>query len=230
MAFQNQTMELSHWPRADYLIQQNISFQDWAMTVTRKGVLKQHSNYIKNFKIYLIALGALMVQFHCSLSQTVSHTRHLWDAWHMHFKTCFKEELERLQKQYIIAPLGIDETSEWCKSFVLVAKANGKVRLCLDPAQLNQALIRPIHRGPSLNDILPKLNNATYLSLIDASSGYHNLRLDNKSSYFTMCASLGDTDIKGYHLEQHWQVTCSKEKLMKYLRICQMYSVSWIIY
>ena len=98
----------------------------------------------------------------------------------------FEEELKRLQKQDIIAPLGIDETSEWCNSFVLVLKENGKVKLCLDTAQLNQALIRLIHRGSSINNILPKLNNAKYLSLIDVSSGYHNLKLDDKSSDFTM--------------------------------------------
>ena len=80
----------------------------------------------------------------------------------------FKGEMKRLQKQYIIAHLGVDETSEWCNSFVLVPKANGKVRLCLDPAQL-------IHRGPPFSDILPKLNIAKYLSLTDVGSGYHNL-------------------------------------------------------
>ena len=37
-------------------------------------------------------------------------------------------------------PLGVDEASEWCNSFVLAPKANGKVRLCLDPAWFNQAL------------------------------------------------------------------------------------------
>ena len=67
-------------------------------------------------------------------------------------------------------------------------KANGKVRLCLDTAHLNQALITPIHRGPALNDILPKLNNTKYLSLIDASSGYHNMKLDKKSLYLTTFA------------------------------------------
>ena len=46
----------------------------------------------------------------------------------------FKEELECLQKMDIITPLRVDETADWCNSFVLVAKANGKVRLCLDPA------------------------------------------------------------------------------------------------
>ena len=94
----------------------------------------------------------------------------------------------QLQKLDIITPLGIDDTVEWCNSFVLVPKANGKVRLCLDcldPAKLSQALIRPVHRGPTLIIILPRLNNVKYISIIDASLGYHNLKLDRKSSYLT---------------------------------------------
>ena len=71
----------------------------------------------------------------------------------------FKEELECMQGMDIITPLGVDETAEWWNSFVLVPKANFKVWLCLDPVQINQALIRLIHRGPTLNDILHRLNN-----------------------------------------------------------------------
>ena len=74
----------------------------------------------------------------------------------------------------------MEETAELCNNSVLVLKSNGKVRLCLDPAGLNQELIRPVHKAPTLNDILPKLNNAQYLSLTDASSGYHSLELDEK--------------------------------------------------
>ena len=85
----------------------------------------------------------------------------------------------------IITPLGIDKTLEWYNSFVLVPKANGKVRLCLDLVQLNQALIRPGHRGLTLNDILPRLNNIQYMLIIDVSSGYHNLKLDKQSWYLT---------------------------------------------
>ena len=64
----------------------------------------------------------------------------------MHYREPFKEELKCLQEMDIIMPLGVDETSECCNSFVLVPKANGKVRLCLDPAWLNQVLFRPVHR------------------------------------------------------------------------------------
>ena len=41
-------------------------------------------------------------------------------------------------------------------------------------------------------DILPKLKNAKYLSLLDVSSWYHNLKLDEKSSYLmTFTCQLG---------------------------------------
>ena len=68
---------------------------------------------------------------------------------------------------------------QWCNSY-LVPKANGKIRLCLDPVLLNKALIRPIHRGPTLNDILPRLEGVKYLMLIDGSSQYHNQKIQWK--------------------------------------------------
>ena len=100
----------------------------------------------------------------------------------------FKDELDWLQKLHIITSLGVDKTAECCNSFVFIPKGNGKVRLCLDPAVLNQTLNRPVHRGPTLNNILPRLNNVKCMSIIDASSWYCNLKLDEKSSYLTTLA------------------------------------------
>ena len=124
--------------------------------------------------MYLMELGASKAHSLYSSSQIANHIKH-----HQGYtlQNPFKEELEQLQKMDITAPLGIDKSTEWCNSFVLIPKANGRVRLCLDLARLNQALIRPIHRGPTSNDILPKLNNLKYMSIIDASLGYHNLQL-----------------------------------------------------
>ena len=47
------------------------------------------------------------------------------------------------------------------------------------------ALIRLIQRGPTLNDILLRMAGIKYLSLIDASLDYHNLKLDDRLSYLT---------------------------------------------
>ena len=82
----------------------------------------------------------------------------------------------------------MDEPAEWCNSFILEPKPNGKVRLCLDAAWVNQELTRQVHEGPTLNDIFPKLNNVKYLSLIDANSGYHSLTLDERSLCLTTFA------------------------------------------
>ena len=55
----------------------------------------------------------------------------------------FKDELDwLLQTLDIITPLGVNETVVWCNSFMLVPKVNGKVRLCLDPVRLHQALLQ----------------------------------------------------------------------------------------
>ena len=74
----------------------------------------------------------------------------------------------------------MDETLELCNRFVLVPKVNGKALLCLDPGGLNKVLIRPVHRGLTLNDILIRLAGIKYLTLNDVSSGYHNLKLEEQ--------------------------------------------------
>ena len=80
----------------------------------------------------------------------------------------------------------MDMTSEWCYSFILVCKTNGKAKLCLDLPRLSKTLTRPVHRGPTLNDILPRLPGIKYLTLIYASSDYHNLKLDERLLYLTI--------------------------------------------
>ena len=85
----------------------------------------------------------------------------------------------------LIVALSVDEMSEWCNSFALVPKANDDIWLCLNPFWLKKVLLRPVKRGSTLNDILLKLSGIKYLTPIDASSGYNNLKLDMQSSYLT---------------------------------------------
>ena len=184
--FKSERITQSQQLKQNLIKQQNITFQVQTVKVTRKRVLNPHNGYIKTLKMYLMILSALKTHFHLQLKQDSKPYQAPLRCVIYALEKLFQDVLEKLQKQDIIAPLGVNETSEWCNSFVLVPKANGKVRLCLDPTCLNQALIRPIHRGPTLNDIFPMLNNVKYLSLIEASSEYHNLKLDVKSSYLTM--------------------------------------------
>ena len=62
------------------------------------------------------------------------------------------------------------------------AKANGKLRLCLD---LNKAVQREHHVTPTLEEIIPKVSGAKVFSIVDVKCGYWNVALDEESSYLT---------------------------------------------
>ena len=56
-----------------------------------------------------------------------------------------KDELYRLVCKGILVKMDPDEPSNWLNSFVFVRKPYGKIRLHLDPTQLNKYMIRPRH-------------------------------------------------------------------------------------
>ena len=64
-------------------------------------------------------------------------------------------------------------------------KTNGKLRICLDPKDLNAATKRPYYPMPTLEDVLSKMTGAKFFSKLDARSGYWQLKLSPESSYLT---------------------------------------------
>ena len=86
-------------------------------------------------------------------------------------------------KNNLIAKIQEGEPTAWVKSLVFRRKPNGKLRLCLDPKDLNAAIEREHHVTPTLEEILPKLSVAEMFSIVDAKCGYQNVVLDKESSY-----------------------------------------------
>ena len=76
------------------------------------------------------------------------------------------------------------EPTDWISSMVVVAKPN-KIRICLDPKDLNKALKKPKYQMPTLEELLPKLNNAKVFSTLDAKDGFYKIALDDASSKLT---------------------------------------------
>ena len=70
-------------------------------------------------------------------------------------------------------------------SLVCVTKANGTLWLCLDPKDHSRAIKHPHHCTPALDDVLSKLNEAKYFSIVDAQSRYWNIKFDHASSFYT---------------------------------------------
>ncbi|XP_053403100.1 uncharacterized protein K02A2.6-like [Mercenaria mercenaria] len=98
-------------------------------------------------------------------------------------KEKLKRELNQLEKRGIIAK--VDTPTDWVSSLVVVKKANGKLRICIDPKPLNKALKRSHYLLPVVEDLLPELSNAKVFSKCDVKNAFWHVVLDEKSSYLT---------------------------------------------
>ncbi len=60
-----------------------------------------------------------------------------------------------------------------------------KLHVCLDPKDLNRALMRAHHKTPMLEEITHKLHGATVFSKLDAKNRYWSVELDKDSQHLT---------------------------------------------
>ena len=69
---------------------------------------------------------------------------------------------------------------------VAVPKANGaKLRICLDPKDLNRAVQRENYPLPTIEDIATRLHGAKVFTKLDVRNGFWHVKLSEESSYLT---------------------------------------------
>ena len=91
-----------------------------------------------------------------------------------------KDELDRQMNLGYLAK--VNEPTDWVNSMVMTEKKNGDVRICIDPKDLNMAIKREHFQIPTKEEILGELAGAKYFSKMDATAGFHQIELDEKSS------------------------------------------------
>ena len=79
----------------------------------------------------------------------------------------------------------VTEPTDWVNSAVYVKRPNKKLRICLDPRELNKYVKIPKYRMPTLDDITPHLSQVRVFSVCDAKDGFLQIELDNQSSMLT---------------------------------------------
>jgi len=95
-------------------------------------------------------------------------------------KPKLKTEIERLEYEGVFAKC--IEPSEWVSHTVHIVRGNKALRLCLDPQYLNKAIFREHFELPRESDIFSRISKAQVFSTLDAASGFHQVRLCEKSS------------------------------------------------
>ena len=128
-------------------------------------------------------IGKFQGECHITVDPNVPPVIHPPRRMPISLKEGIKSELVDMVKNVIITKLEEGEPTPWVDSLVYRRKQNGRLRLCLDPKDLNAAIQREHHVTPTLEEILPKLTGATVFFIVNAKCGYWNVVLDKESSY-----------------------------------------------
>ena len=142
------------------------------------------------------------------LKENAKPVRHAPRKVPIHLQDAFHKEIRNLEQ------LGIFEetkdVTEWVNSFVIVEKKapadsckiptnsnssqghSKKLRICLDPRDLNEALEREPYYTWSIEEIMAKFHGMTRFTITDFNKGYWMVELDPKSrKYTTMALDIG---------------------------------------
>ena len=132
------------------------------------------------------------------LKENAKPMRHAPRKVPIHLQDAFHKEIRNLEKLGILEET--KDVTEWVNSFVIVEKIptdsnssqghskDSKLRICLDPRDLNEALEREPYYTWSIEEIMAKFHGMTRFTIADFNKGYWMVELDPESRKYTMMA------------------------------------------
>jgi len=100
-----------------------------------------------------------------------------------------KTELDNLVKTGVIEEVENSGNIQWCAPLVVVRKKTGGIRLAIDYRGLNRHLQRPYFQMPSADDMTMNMSGAKFFSVLDARSGYHQIKMSQNSKQYLIFAT-----------------------------------------
>lgn len=107
-----------------------------------------------------------------------------------------KESLLNSERNKIIVK--VHTSVEWVNNLTVVEKPDKSLRICLDPKFLNEAIIKPYHHIPTIEEISAKLVGSKYFSVFDLKDGFYQCELTdtNQLIYVLSAAFLEHIDLR----------------------------------
>ena len=137
---------------------------------------------LTEYKDVFEGLGCLPGEYHLEVDPNITPVKHTPRRVAIPLKAELKVHIEELERMQVLKK--VTEPTDWISSEVVVRKGN-KLRLCIDPKDLNKALKRSHYPMPTIEEILPELSKAKVFSVADARNGFWQVKLDAPSSYLT---------------------------------------------
>jgi len=163
----------------------NTTTQPATQSSINSSKIRSKEDVITQYPECFDGIGKFKGEYHITLDPNVPPVVHPPRRVPVSMKDDIKRELDEMIEQDIIAKIQEGQPTAWVNSLVYRRKANGRLRLCLDPKDLNEAIQREHHSTSTLEEILPKLSGAKLFSIVDVKCGYWNVVLDEESSFLT---------------------------------------------
>ena len=122
-------------------------------------------------------------EYNTKTDPTIPPVQHRRQKVPIEYKEEIKKELAEMVWQGIITKQ--TEPTPWVSSLMYPKKANGKLRICLDPKDLNKAIIWENHKAPTLEEIAHVLMGATKFSKVDGNKAFFGMYLTEEASLLT---------------------------------------------
>ena len=139
------------------------------------------------YKDFFDGLGSLEIPLRLEVDKTVQPVQQPLKRVPKVSRSPLKEYLDDLETRSVIEK--VERSTEWVNSMVITRKANGNLRLCLDPKPLNKALNRCHFPMAVIEDILPELGKAKMCTKANCKHGCWQIKLTEDSLLLTTCAT-----------------------------------------
>ena len=148
-------------------------------TVSCKTVEDMKKLYPNSFD----RIGGLKGAYNIRVDPTVKPATHARRKIPIESKEAIDRELDYLIEEEII--MEQVEPTPWVSSVTFPRKPNGEVRVCLDPSNLNKAIIREHHKPMTVEEIAHELAGAMVYTKADALKAFLQIHLTHEASLLT---------------------------------------------
>lgn len=127
-------------------------------------------------------LGVLSGKVSLEVDESIKPVSQAPRRFSLPMRNVLQQKLKEMEDLDVIC--SEDKYTEWTSN-ILMVKGDGKIRLCLDPVELNKALKDCKYQLPIIEEVLPMLSKARVFTTVDAKHGFWQLELDEESSKLT---------------------------------------------
>jgi len=115
------------------------------------------------------SVGNFPGEFHIDLEEGATPVIHSPRKCPIHIRSELRQELTKMEQLGVIEK--VTQPTDWVNSLAYSRKSNGKLRVCLDPRDLNKAIRRVHHNTPTIEEIAHQFAGAKFFTKMDAQHG-----------------------------------------------------------